>query len=166
MLRAHRAHDRAQALVEFAFILPVTLILLLGMIDFGRGFVFGIAVQGGARDAVRLAAKASYDTSVTDALVWGRLREASAPALSGCSATSGAQTCGGGTWTFTMSIVTPGGAPYTSISEARNANALAGSRLTITANGSVGLLSGFRTALFNLSLPQINVQGQASMVIL
>jgi Flp pilus assembly protein TadG len=166
MLRARRAKDRAQALVEFAFILPVTLILLLGMIDFGRAFVFGIAVQGGAKDAARLAAKADYDTTVTDGLVWGRLFAASAPALVGCTANSGTQTCGGGTWTFSMSVVTPGGATYSTISAARSANALAGSRVTITSNGSIGLLPGFETGQFNLRLPQINVQGQATMVIL
>jgi Flp pilus assembly protein TadG len=138
--RSFTPRQRAQALVEFAFILPVTLILLLGMIDLGRAFVFGVTVQEGAREAARLAAKSAFDATVTDAAVLGRLVASSNPALISCPAvTTANQVCGGGTWTFTLGVTTPGGTTYTTIAAARAADALAGSQVTVTAAGSVAL---------------------------
>src|ERR1700682_4978337 len=88
----------AQALVEFALILPIMLIMLLGGIDIGRALVYGVAVQDGAREAARLGATAAVDGSVPDAVVFSRLIAASVPALTGCAAnTTANQPCGGGT---------------------------------------------------------------------
>jgi Flp pilus assembly protein TadG len=156
---------RAQALVEFALIVPVMLLMTLGMIDLGRAFVFGIAVQEGTRQAARLAATANYDTSLDDSAVLGRLIGASNPALIGCAAQTGAQpTDGCPNWTFTLNVVN-GGTTYT-INSARTANALPGSTVTVTASGTVALLPGFNAGVLGLSLPQIGVQGQTAMVIL
>ena len=107
----------AQALVELALLLPVLLIMLLGMIDLGRGLVFGVSVQQGAREAARIGAAAALDTTVTDAVVLQRFIAASAPALAGCGPTlSSAQQCGGGTWTFSIKLTPPAGSPsYSSI---------------------------------------------------
>ena len=157
-----RGTHRAQALVEFAFVLPIMLILTLGLFDLGRAFVLGISVQEGARQAARLAAAAGYETTITDAAVLGRLIASSSPALVGCPPTPGVdQTCGGGTWRFTVDV---GG--YQTIAAARNANALSGANVRVTAAGSVALLPGFQTGAFGLTLPQIGVQGQAAMVVL
>ena len=158
--------QRGQALIEFAFVVPAMLILLLGMIDLGRAFVFGVATQEGARQATRLAASANYDINVDDAAVLGRLVAASAPALVGCAAsTTTNQPCNGSTWTFSVCVSNGGGA-CTSIAAARAASTLPGSKVTVTAAGSVSLLPGFDTGAFGLKLAQISVQGQSAMVIL
>ncbi|MGI9147326.1 MAG: TadE/TadG family type IV pilus assembly protein [Chloroflexota bacterium] len=177
-LRCLRSSDVAQALVEFAFVLPVTLTLLLGTIDLGRAFVYGVAVQNGAREGARLAARASLDlsaspTPVPDAVLWDaavlrRLVDASAPALCTAITTTGrAYTCGGDTWTITMLITATDSTTYSSISSARTAGKLDGAEVTMTASGSVALFPGVNAGGFGVTgLPQISVQGRASMVIL
>lgn len=47
---------RGQALVEFALVLPMLLVLLLGIVDFGRVFQAGIAVEAAARNAAEVGA--------------------------------------------------------------------------------------------------------------
>lgn len=158
--------ERGQALIEFALVVPVMLILLLGMIDLGRAFVFGVSTQEGARQAARLAASSNYDVNIDDTAVLGRLVAASAPALVGCAAsTTGNQSCNGGTWTFSV-CVSNGGGSCTTIASARAASTLPGSKVTVTAAGSVSLLPGFDTGAFGLSLAPITVQGQSAMEIL
>jgi hypothetical protein len=48
---------RGQSLVEFALVLPMLLVLLLGLVDFGRVFTAGIAVEATARNAAEAAAQ-------------------------------------------------------------------------------------------------------------
>jgi Flp pilus assembly protein TadG len=153
------ARHTGQALIEFAVILPVLLLLLLGMIDLGRAFVFGVAVQDGARQAARLGTKAQLDTSVTNAVIRQRLIDAARPAMLGCSSASATCTDSYGvTWTFTLS-------PDVDTLRAANTN-MSGSPLTVTARGSVSLLTGFATGWMNLGLNAITVQGSAAMEIL
>ena len=155
-------------MVEFAFVLPVTLLLMLGIFEFGRAFVFGVAVQNGAREAARLAATADYDGNVSDATVLGRVVNASVPALLGCAPTTSTQVCGGGTWNLAISVSGGGGGgeTYSSVAAARAGGKLAGSQVTITARGSVALLPGLNTGMPGLTLPTITVQGQSAMVVL
>ena len=142
--------QRAQALVEFALIVPVLLLLVLGMFDLGRAFVFAVAVQNGAREAARLGERAALDPTVTNTLILQRLIDASAPALAGCAAQTGTQPTSGGCpqWTFT---VTPSG------------TLSSGNTLTVTAVGHVSLLGGINVG--GLNLPNITVQGQAEMLV-
>ena len=150
--------------------MPVLLIMLLGMFDLGRGLVFGVSVQQGAREAARVGATAALDTTVTDAVVVQRLLDASAPLLSGCVAVlGGSQQCGGGTWRVSLAVKAPGGSPsYTSLAQARAAapQGLGGYQMEVTARGSVSLLAGLQTGLGGMSLGQIAVQGDAVMIIL
>jgi Flp pilus assembly protein TadG len=165
-LHAKNRNEAAQAVVEFAVLLPAMLLLLLGLIDLGRAFVFGVAVQEGARQAARLAASANYDVNVDDSAVLGRLVAASAPALAGCPASTTAnQACNGGTWSFSLSIEN-GGFSYATLAAARTAGALPGAKVTATARGSVGLLPGVNTGAFGMTMPQLGVRGQAAMVVL
>ena len=46
-----------QAVAEFALVLPVLLILLLGVADLGRVFTAGIVIQAASRDAAEAAAQ-------------------------------------------------------------------------------------------------------------
>lgn len=48
---------RGQTLVEFALVLPMLLVLLLGVADFGRVFQAGIMVESASRNAAETAAQ-------------------------------------------------------------------------------------------------------------
>lgn len=48
--------ERAQTLVEFALILPIMLLLLFALVDFGRGFYTWLIVTNGAREGARVGA--------------------------------------------------------------------------------------------------------------
>lgn len=53
-----RRHKRrsGQALVEFALIFPVFLLIMLAIVDFGRAFYIQVAIQNGAREGARFGA--------------------------------------------------------------------------------------------------------------
>ncbi len=48
---------RGQSLVEFALVLPMLLVLLLGVADFGRVFQAGITIEAAARNGAEAAAQ-------------------------------------------------------------------------------------------------------------
>ncbi|MEO8247315.1 MAG: TadE/TadG family type IV pilus assembly protein [Chloroflexota bacterium] len=50
-------HPRGQSLVEFALVLPMLLVLLLGIADFGRVFQAGITMEAAARNGAEAAAQ-------------------------------------------------------------------------------------------------------------
>jgi Flp pilus assembly protein TadG len=56
LLRRLRREERGQALVEFALILPILLIMVLGIIDFGRAWNLQQTITQAAREAARAAA--------------------------------------------------------------------------------------------------------------
>jgi Flp pilus assembly protein TadG len=165
---------RGQSLVELAFILPVMLIIVLGSIEIGRAFVFGVAVQDAAREAARVAANARVDPGITDTYIVQRLVDAASPAMLGCSppaisSTPVSFTCGGGTWTVTMAVTPSGSATSYSTFSGVPASALGnlnGGTVEVKAVGSVALLAGFATGWRGLSLYQIGLQGDAVMVVL
>jgi len=49
--------QRGQSVVEFALVLPMLLVLLLGLADFGRVFAAGITMEAAARNAAEAAAQ-------------------------------------------------------------------------------------------------------------
>jgi Flp pilus assembly protein TadG len=55
MTGAGRDSRKGQALVEFALILPLFLLLLIGMVEFGRAWMTRNIITGAAREAVRVA---------------------------------------------------------------------------------------------------------------
>ena len=64
--------DRGAAAVEFALLLPVLLVLVCGLIDFGRLFFTQITLTDAAREGVRVlalegAAGSGYTTDQADA---------------------------------------------------------------------------------------------------
>lgn len=67
--RSYRADEltRGQSLVEFAMILPILLILLLGILDFGRAVAAYNSVSNAARSAVRVAIVNQNPDRVRDA---------------------------------------------------------------------------------------------------
>lgn len=50
-----RPERRGQTMVEFALILPIFILVLVGMLDFGRAVYANNTVQNAAREATRLA---------------------------------------------------------------------------------------------------------------
>jgi septal ring-binding cell division protein DamX len=48
-----RQSDRGSSVVEFAFILPILLLLILGITEFGRAYYAQTTLSNAARDAVR-----------------------------------------------------------------------------------------------------------------
>jgi len=54
-MRHLRQHSRGQSLVEFALLLPVLMVTLLGMLDFGRAIYAYNAVSEAARNGARVA---------------------------------------------------------------------------------------------------------------
>ena len=75
-------NDDGQALVEFALILPLLLILLCGIIDFGWIFGCQLTANNAAREAARYTAIHYYDSSTDDDPVIARtIVERSAPTL-------------------------------------------------------------------------------------
>jgi hypothetical protein len=56
-LRPEADRTRGQSLVEFALVLPLLLVFLLGIADFGRVFASGITMEAIARDAAEAAAQ-------------------------------------------------------------------------------------------------------------
>ena len=52
--RRHRKISRGQALVEFAFILPILVLLLLLAVDFGRVFFGWVALNNATADSLTL----------------------------------------------------------------------------------------------------------------
>jgi Flp pilus assembly protein TadG len=50
---AHR-RSRGQSLIEFAFLAPVLMVLILGLIDLGRGFYYQTELTDATRDAARV----------------------------------------------------------------------------------------------------------------
>ena len=55
-LRRIRATDSGQSLVEFAMVLPLFLVLLFGLVDFGRAFYSWMIVTNAAREGARAGA--------------------------------------------------------------------------------------------------------------
>jgi Flp pilus assembly protein TadG len=71
-MKRDATHRRGQGLVEFALIVPLFLVLLVGMVEFGRAWMTKNILTGAAREAVRLAAvqvdfPTSQDNAVTRA---------------------------------------------------------------------------------------------------
>ncbi len=54
--RALRRREGGQAIVEFALVAPIFLVLLLGIVDFGMGFKAWISITNAAREGARIGA--------------------------------------------------------------------------------------------------------------
>lgn len=74
MKREHR--DRGAAAVEFALVVPVLLILVLGIVEFGRAYNIQTTLSSAAREGVRVMALQSSPSEAKTAT-----RNAAAPAV-------------------------------------------------------------------------------------
>ena len=61
--------QKGQSLVEFALVLPLLVLLLFGIIDFGRIFHAYLTLDHAGREAARIASIGKNDTDVRQAAV-------------------------------------------------------------------------------------------------
>ena len=67
LIRARRKNgEKGQALAEFALLVPIFLILLFAIVDFGMGFYSWISITNAAREGARLGAVLATQTQVED----------------------------------------------------------------------------------------------------
>jgi len=57
--------QRSQAIVEFSLIAPILLILIFGVVDFGRGLYYYISLQQAANEGARVAVRDSQFTDIS-----------------------------------------------------------------------------------------------------
>ena len=102
--RTRSRRRRGQALVEFALVVPLFLLLLAAMIDFGLGLNASISVSNAAREGARLGAVDAISADIVS-----RVNSMMAP-FPGVP-TSVTATCthaGGGTCTLDNAVTKPG----------------------------------------------------------
>jgi Flp pilus assembly protein TadG len=111
---SRKARDRGSVAVEFALVVPALLLIVFGLIDFGRALNAQISLTGAARDGARLAALGYSNGQVQARVV------AAAPSLSGVTVTI-AQSCPPGAGpaadaqvdvSYSFSFITPIGAVF------------------------------------------------------
>ncbi len=71
-LRRWRQTETGQTLVEFSLILPIFLLLLFALVDFGRGFYTWLLVTNAAREGARAAA-VQMDSAGIDSKLYGSI---------------------------------------------------------------------------------------------
>jgi len=59
--RDTRRHTFAQAMLEFALVLPIILVVLVGIIEYSRLFYAWLIVENSTRFGVRLASTGEYN---------------------------------------------------------------------------------------------------------
>ncbi len=64
--RRRRKGEKGQALVEFTLLIPIFLILLFAIVDFGMGFYSWITVTNAAREGARLGAVLATQQEIED----------------------------------------------------------------------------------------------------
>lgn len=58
--------EKGQSLVEFALLVPIFLLLLFAIVDFGMGFYSWITITNAAREGARLGAVLATQQEITD----------------------------------------------------------------------------------------------------
>lgn len=65
-LRSTQQDLRGAQIVEFAIVVPILLLLVIGIIDFGRAYFSWVIITNGAREGARVAAVGGDQTAVQD----------------------------------------------------------------------------------------------------
>ena len=128
------ARDRGSAAVEFALLLPVLLLLIFGVIDFGRALNAQITLTQAAREGARLAAL-GYSTSAVAARAQAAavgLSPVTVTVTSSCPVNAGAGVDAIVQASYTFSFITPVGA-----FAAMFGTASFGSTLSLSAKGEM-----------------------------
>jgi hypothetical protein len=102
--------ERGQSLVEFALVLPLLLVFLLGVADFGRVFTAGITIEAAARNGAEAAAQEYLQLSqkqggVLDPADYAALHEVALDAVCAESEPLPNKSVSGGTCTMPLTAV-------------------------------------------------------------
>jgi Flp pilus assembly protein TadG len=82
-VRHWRDTDAGQTLVEFSLVIPIFLVMVFALVDFGRAFYTWLVVTNAAREGARAAA-VQGDAAAIDSKLYGSFCSAW-PSPSGCS---------------------------------------------------------------------------------
>ena len=137
MVKAQRQRQRGQGLVEFALILPLLLLLMVGVIEFGRLLFMYTEVSNAAREAVRYGIARGTDVS-------GDPRYLDCAGIAHAGQVSTALTPLAGE-DFTIEYDSGGGTPYGACGEG-GATVDFGDRLVVTVSHSIQPLILFQDA--------------------
>lgn len=64
LIRKNKDGEKGQSLVEFTLIIPIFLLLVFAIVDFGMGFHAWISVTNAAREGARIGAVGADDTTI------------------------------------------------------------------------------------------------------
>jgi Flp pilus assembly protein TadG len=107
-----RRRSRGQALVEFALIVPIFMVIAFGTIDFGLAFDASIGISNAAREGARAGVTTPTLTAVSARVreVAGRLNDSTLTISVSCKTAAGAACAGGlsGAVSGTTIVVTVG----------------------------------------------------------
>lgn len=108
-------HGRGAALLEFAFALPVLLVITAGIYDFGSAYTFKDKLTNAVRESARIAANQPPDLASTQCVVGGTTYNApcsvslamlavqnylSAAGITACGIGTNASSAGNFVWTY------------------------------------------------------------------
>lgn len=85
-MRKNKRGDRGAALVEFAVVLPLLLLVIGGMIDFGRLFYTEVMITNAAREGARAAMYGNAPTDRANAALSGKVANTSIQPTQTCAA--------------------------------------------------------------------------------
>jgi Flp pilus assembly protein TadG len=106
-----RRAERGQAVVEFALIVPILLLIVMGILDFGRVFYTYEALANAAREGARFCALHPGDANGTKARVAGELGGRVTPDLAATSCPSASTVAAGDpvsvSASATVDLITP-----------------------------------------------------------
>jgi Flp pilus assembly protein TadG len=131
---SRKARDRGSVAVEFALVVPALLLIVFGLIDFGRALNAQISLTGAAQAGARYAAFGNSNAAVANEVA------AAAPSLSGVTVTV-VQSCPVGAGptanaqvevSYKFSFITPIGAVFSFVGGSG-----LGGPITLTAQGVV-----------------------------
>jgi len=122
--------DRGAAAVEFALLLPLLLLLLFGIIDFGRALNAQITITQAAREGARLEALNQQDVVLRTRQAATGLGNVNVTVVSACTAGSGPAASADVQVTYTFDFITPIGAIVAFFGASGP-----GAALTLTADG-------------------------------
>ena len=110
--RSFQSGQRSQALIEFALVSPVLLLLLFGVIDLGRAIFYYDTINHAAREGARVAVRASNSLPTnTDVLnaVTGQMQGAPVTAPCPQGPVSAATPAANSAWLYITEPNPPGG---------------------------------------------------------